>query len=583
MHLIRLSRRTVRTERRRQRGQALVLFTLGLIVMLGAAALTIDFGSWLTFRRNYQNITDAAVLAGTPFLTRPVSQPCTGSTSKQFCARREAWGYIDDQLGLGLGSGTLDGFAASNTGQGAPQVVPAPDGGTDYAIWVSTPPGGAGSDYVGRYPNDRRKIWARIDRVHQTFFGRVISAGDPTISAWATAGHFPNRFAVITLRQPNQAPTNRVADIFLAGTNTVLEVIDGDVGGNWNMKLNSGAQLWIRGQSDNDADTYLVEWISCGNSCWSNGQVSSGPNGSPAWEVNDPDELSPPIEDPDYPLPGPLTPPPNGPNPPAIPLGDLGGNVTVTSGGPNRAPGEATVVGGVLTCRADADGNPPRIGPGYYTNITVRSGECLILDPTMRHTSVGRATPDVATPVPSTQMPGIFYINGTVDINQSAMIVGDGVTVIIRPGSSNQFLVSAGGVANFNRGLIQANRRLGAWTTDGQSTYAWGGGQWGYDTSMNGNLDNVGMALYVIKREQYSSVAADNSSDVIKINAAAGLAWDGYTYAPHDNIDLAGQPGHDGIGQLVAWTVKFAGGVPVKQLYNGPEVAIPRLFEPRVP
>src|SRR5438874_13320377 len=79
-------------KRDRQRGQILVMFTLGLVVFLGVSALAIDFGVWLSFHRLYQNVTDAATLAGAPFLSRPLTDSC-GTSSKEFCARRETWRY----------------------------------------------------------------------------------------------------------------------------------------------------------------------------------------------------------------------------------------------------------------------------------------------------------------------------------------------------------------------------------------------------------------------------------------------------------------------------------------------------------
>ena len=85
----------------------------------------------------------------------------------------------------------------------------------------------------------------------------------------------------------------------------------------------------------------------------------------------------------------------------------------------------------------------------------------------------------------------------------------------------------------------------------------------------------------MIKRSQYAAVAADDNSDVIKVNAGGGLGWRGITYAPHDNVTLEGQPGHDGVGQLVSWTFKFAGGTKVTQTYEGPEDGTPFLIEPR--
>ena len=559
----------------RSRGQVLPIFALFLLVLFGAAALTIDYGTWLKVRRDYQNVADPAALAGSVYLTRPTT------TTERVFARRAAWEEVNRQLGLGLSNGALNGLEGTSTG-----VLGEVVAGTGYTVWVASPPSEAGTAYPGAQTSaSSRTVFVRIERDSPAFLSRTLGIGDRRINAWATAGVFPNRFAVITLRQQGQAP-NVGDNINLAGTTTRLEVINGDVGGNWNMKLNSGSQLWLRGQSDNDAEVYLIDYVSCGNSCWSSGQVNSGPNGNPANATKDPQQLPGVIPDPDYPLPPALTPPPNGPSGAAVPIGDDGdgpggnaaGNIDVSATGPSAAPGGASLVGGVLTCNAAS----PRIGPGYYTSITVRSGTCLILDPTMRHTSIVASVTDVPSPVLSTQLPGIFYVNGTIDVNNGAMIVGDGVTVIIRPGSSNQLDVKAGGVVDLNRGVT--GKRLGAWTSLGASPYGFnsGLGQWQYTSSLESEIRNVGIALYVIKRIQYNTgAAADDNSNVIVVNASGGLGWRGITYAPHDNVTLAGQPGHDGVGQLVSWTFKFAGGTTVTQTYEGPEDGIPFLIEPR--
>jgi len=557
-------------------GQVLALFALFLVVFLGFAAVTIDYGSWLKARRDYQNAADSAVLAGSSFLSRPIDN------TKRRQARQAAWESLKQQLGLSL---VLNPSLWNNS---TPAGSPVTDSG--YRLWVSTPPLDAQPKYPGAFtaPN-ARYLFALVEKDNPTFFARVFGQGNATVGAWATAGSFPSRFAVITLRQNGQGPVSAPSDIDLDGNNTVLEVIDGDVGGNWGMKLTASAQLWLRGYTDNDAEAYLVDYVSCGNSCWSPTQVSSGPNGSPANELKPPLQLPGIIEDPSYSLPSVLAGAPTAPVPgtvavPGVPIGDLAGNVDVRSGGPSAAPGGASVVSGVLTC----DPASPRIGPGYYTNISIAQGKCLILDPTVRHTSVRGNVVDVPSNVPQTQLPGIFYVNGDIDVNTNAMIVGDGVTVIMRPATSNpgnQLTVSGGGVVDLNRGSpgISAAQKLGAWMRSEAQPYAWNAGQWVYQSSLEAaNLNNVGIALYVIKREQFSIVAADDSSEVIKINAGAALAWDGITYAPHDNITLSGQPGHDAIGQFISWTFKFAGGVHVAQTYAGPDESLPRLVEPRL-
>ena len=552
-----------------QRGQVLPIFAIFLVVLLGFAAVTVDYGSWLKVRRDYQNAADAAALAGSGFLTRPINE------TKRIAARRAAWESLKTQLGLGAGivPGSLATANSNATG--------TLDAATGYRLWVSTPPIGAGSAYIGMYTSaTSRHLWVQVQKPNGAFFSRVLGMGDPQITAFATAGSFAGKFAVITLRQETQAGPSDAQDILIAGNNSGLEVINGDVGGNWGMKLNASSHLWIRGLSDNDADTHLIDYISCGSACWNLGQVSSGPNVSPANETNEPEALPAPVEDPNYALPPALSSAPAGPVA-AVPLGDQLGVVDVRSGGPLQAPGGTTNSGGVLGC----DPASPRIGPGYYTSIHVRTGKCLILDPTMRHSSIAAAVLDVPTALLSGQLPGIFYVNGDIDVDGNAMLVGDGVTLIIRPSTSspdNQLIASGGGVVSLNRGVITPSRQRGAWTVKGVSTYTCDLlMSCTYNTALNSDIEQTGIALYVVKPRQINPAAAvDANTDVIKINAGAGLAWNGVTYAPQDNISLAGQPGHDGIGQFVSWTFKFAGGVNVQQTYDGPDTTTPRLVEP---
>jgi hypothetical protein len=75
-------------------------------------------------------------------------------------------------------------------------------------------------------------------------------------------------------------------------------------------------------------------------------------------------------------------------------------------------------------------------------------------------------------------------------------------------------------------------------------------------------------------------LGAQSNTSVIKITASAGMSWSGVTYAPRDNVNLAGQPTHDGIGQIVAWTVTFDGGTIIRQKFDGPDASLPRLLEP---
>lgn len=57
--------------RKNERGQAIVLMVLSLVVLVAMAALTIDVGSWYRTKRRLQSTADAAALAGAQQLPTP--------------------------------------------------------------------------------------------------------------------------------------------------------------------------------------------------------------------------------------------------------------------------------------------------------------------------------------------------------------------------------------------------------------------------------------------------------------------------------------------------------------------------------
>src|SRR6185369_5082731 len=104
-------------------GQTIVIFAVFLVVLLGSAAIAVDYGSWLKVRRDYQNVVDASSLAGSVLLVRPIT------ATKQHDAREAAWKSIEDQLGLTLDEDTL---ANTNTPVGTPIT------NSGWRLWVST-------------------------------------------------------------------------------------------------------------------------------------------------------------------------------------------------------------------------------------------------------------------------------------------------------------------------------------------------------------------------------------------------------------------------------------------------------------
>ncbi len=552
------------------KGQVLVLFALFLVVMIGATAITVDYGSWLKSRRDYQNVVDAAVLAGGGFLSRPIT------STKRDQARRAAWESLNNQLNLGLASGQLTTLMATNTAQGSPSVI------GDYRIWVSTPPIGAGISYPGAFRGATdRYLFAWVEKNNPSFFSQIFGQGARNVSAWATAGVFAGQFAVITLRQNGQSGPANATDIDLGGTNTILQVANGDVGGNWGMKLNSGSNLYLTG----DADAYLVDYLSCGSSCWSANQISDGP---PTFNLKTAQQLPNLIDDPNYPLPAALT---------GVPA--TGGTATVpkafgTDNGPPASKiGDVTITKGAILASPGVGCSPtsPRIGPGWYHDINV-SG-CVFLDPVHNYSDPNDANNDGnfgQTDVPATQQPGIFYVTGTFNVNNNALAVGDGVSIVLRKTANQPSMVANGnGAIDINTGASDGvkgfppNNKKAGFQTNGASSYTFDGttSKWIY-TADNNDKANVGVAVYVVKPSQMGDLTVDANTDQVQINAGAALAWQGVLYGAHDNITLAGQPLHDAIGQFICWTVKLTGGTTVVQTYDGPGEAAPRLVEPRL-
>lgn len=570
-------------------GQILILFALSVVVLIGFAAVSVDLGSYLKVRRDYQNAADGAALAGAPFLM--------SSSPDRTRARAAAWASLQSQLGITVAVPT------GNTPANSPILAGA------YKLWVSTPPIESTTRYPvegeSKGPSDKT-IFVWVEAQSPSYLSRIFGLNGSLVSAWATAGIFPDRYAVITLRQPTQAGP-AYPNINLAGNGASLTVINGNVGGNWNMKLNAGSNLYL----PDDSQVYLHDYTSQGPQDWSPSQISTGGLSSSLKAAL---QLPGPIPDPNYPLPTTVAAAPAAPTAltGTLPYGYVGnpddkrskdGTVLVGTGGDSPAVNSVSTVGGVATCN---EASAVRVGPGYYDQIKVAGPYCVILDPTYRHTCISGAPTcvDAPTVVPKNQLPGVFYINGTLEVGNGAMVVGDGVTLVLRPTNNspdkNTIDISGGvgspAIVGLNRGLsplVTTPQESGAWTRRGVSPYIWAASGaclygapecWQYTASYQMDPTQTGIALYVMRRDQIPglSVLSDNNTSIVKVNASAALSWTGISYAPHDNVTLAGQPGHKGVGQLVSWTFTFNGSTDVIQTYKGPIAGIPLLMEPKL-
>ena len=513
---------------RSERGQTLVLFAFFLVVLLGAAALTVDYGTWLLSRRGYQNVSDAAALAGVAQLSRPRSDPCTASKTKADCAREAAWMSVKEQLRLS----TLS--AVTQSSANTPEADPYQEAG--YRIWVDTPPTAAGAKYGGAHATDGA-ILVRVERDNPSFFGRVFGLGDPTVSAWSTAGLFPNRFAILGLcpKSDKTVDCPDAQDITLAGTNTSVRVVNGDVGSNWGFTVTSGGGPGLVLPGDSQA--YFVDYDKCSSSTWLcppsiTGGIQDG--GSPT-SAKAALRLPVPAADPAYPLPSWID------DATAVPdRADFNGDSTGDPVNPTTTN---------VSCAAGST----VLGPGSYDTIYLKKG-CVILDPDYGLT-VG-------------QRPGVFRIRNQLYVGAGSFIIGDGVSIFFDATSKKPLSVGLDGGIVINNGNSGADHGKGAWTTRGVATWSLS-----LTPTYNASADGIGMAFYVRPK-------ATGLTSIFNMSGGSGLAFRGALYGPKDAIGVGGNGSQASAGQIIGYTIRYNGTTTLTQIYEGPAGERPYLLEP---
>lgn len=515
-----------------QRGQVLVIVGLFLVVLIGFAALAVDYGSYLIARRNYQNIADSAALTGSVHLSRPLN------STKQDQARAAAWEALDRQLGL--------------TGPGPFPTVDTTVGGyTDsgWTLWVDTiTPTNAGAKYPGSTAiTGTTSVFVRIERDNPAFLSRIFGINGRRIDAWATAGNAPTRWAVLALCPRNGACPSAVESVALAGTNTSLRVIDGDLGGNWGLKINSNAA--DRLQLPDDSQAYLVD-TTCGPSrfqCFVDGPNVSDGAGAPK-QVR---VLPAPVEDPNYPLYPLLA------NATAVPARP---NV----GGPPGSPLSGGTITDPLTADVGCAPGSPRIGPGRYDSIRIGGGSCVILDPTFGLTAG--------------QQPGIFYVTGQFAIGNGSFVVGDGVSLFFDESMSPFNPTGSGGVVlnvdNSDATIPTGQEKYGAWTTKGNATWAVAAGSPATTTWTTPGTQDVGIAFYILRN-------GTSTTNIFNMSGTSPLLFRGVLYGPQDNVNIGGAGAQAAVGQIIGWTVRYMGNTTIEQMFEGPSEAKSFLLEPR--
>lgn len=258
------------------RGQVLVLFVLFLLVLLGVAALGIDYASWLLMDRKLQNVSDHASLAGASEFDQRIGQGnCSGGLGAPKCvdARAQAWTSLNEELNLGLTGAAIGALAAADSPAGGQADGNYGGQAVTFAdrIWVTTPPPSyaAYTDAGGRYAQNFGVVFVRVDREVRSFLGGALGIQPSARTGWSTAGALPTDFALEVFCRNNIAPQNGVcessAGLALSGNGVMVKLIRGDIGSNESLTVTSQNGTGVIVESGN---MFLVN-RSCANNTWS--------------------------------------------------------------------------------------------------------------------------------------------------------------------------------------------------------------------------------------------------------------------------------------------------------------------------
>jgi hypothetical protein len=193
-----------RRSRRSGRGQILVIFAGGLVLLLAIGALVIDLGFVFMIRRQEQNAADPAAIAAARYI-------------------RSAGGSYADMVNVACFYAHKNGFFGGPGSTAA--CIPANDpNGT--VLSVNNPPLADAGNLVGRMD----MVQVTIKRPHQTFLGNVIGVRAIDVASTAVAAFTDgdsNSNSLIALNNTSECATGRVS----GGANvTITSVTDPSTG-----------------------------------------------------------------------------------------------------------------------------------------------------------------------------------------------------------------------------------------------------------------------------------------------------------------------------------------------------------------
>ena len=199
---------------RRQRGQVLVIFAGGLILLMAIAALVVDIGFVFMIDRHEQNAADPGALAAARYIRYPGPAADTSKMFNAACFYARQNGYFR---------------LASDNSSGGTGCVPANDD-AQTSLSVHYPPSTAAGEYAGR-PGFVEVV---VTETHQSFFAGIIGLPRIPVSSSAVAAFNlgdSNSNSVVALKAGDCGSASSTLQINGSGQVTIQPTVPGGSGG----------------------------------------------------------------------------------------------------------------------------------------------------------------------------------------------------------------------------------------------------------------------------------------------------------------------------------------------------------------
>ena len=539
--------RTHRRRRSTRAGQVLPLFALFIVVLFGMAALAVDVTRRYADLRAYRGAADAAALAGAQDLQVPGAR--TVNLADYTRARADALANLEQR------------FTATAVGCGAPSadIIDCTLGGTNYHVTIKANPAPSCTGSSSCDPDRSVQVTVRNPNYGLTF-ARVLGSNQWDLSVTSVAGlTYGKSFTLVTLRPPKKVgSTFDVKDITIDG-GSIVNVDAGDVGSNANMNYSGfGSILTL----DSGYNMYYFP--------------AAPPDNVPAWSPTPPGVIHADlIADPNYRYP--------------LMSGILGTAPTYDDA---RASQYATLpaverADTDTTCQAEA----AKIDTTRYAFMATQAADRIycynpgiyLSGSGAKNATIMAATGDVAL-----LKPGAYYLKSGMDIG--GRLIGGyeagqpGVAIMFDetgPGNCGSCVF-----AGMNAEVIALNAGTKFPATYSGGARATAAHDWDdqlVETSGPFSPTPPLPLTLLVKKDpdcfvptsppwQEPSLCNAGKNKTLNISGGGGLVLEGVQYAPTDNFEITGNSATTGrVGQIIAWTIKYSGGITINQEGPGTE------------